>query len=226
MGDVHACADELDALLAHVGLTRSDKLVLVGDLIVRGPKPRATLDLLRKHGGTSVRGNHEDKLLRYKLARRAGLSAPVSPATKDTAERLRKRDWAWLSALPLWIDLVGHGVRVVHAGVVPGQRIEACDPRMLMNMRCIDGQGHPVVKRDEGRVPWGVIYNGPPHVVFGHNAQPEIQVHPFATGLDTGCVYGGRLTAMVLREGETPPPMPSRRDVIVSVPARRAYYRH
>lgn len=223
---MHGCADELEHLLDHVGLTRSDRLILVGDLVVRGPKPRATLDLARRVGAIGVRGNHEDKLLRWHATRRTSEPVLVGPATMKTARRLRKRDFAYLASLPLWIDLPSHAVRVVHAGVIPGVRIEACDPRMLMNMRCLDAAGSPLVRRDAGRVLWGALYEGPPHVVFGHNALPDVQIHPWATGLDTGCVYGGRLTAMVLREGETVPPPSERMGVLVSVPARRAYFRH
>ena len=60
-------------------------------------------------------------------------------------------------------------------------------------------------------------------MIFGHNARPDPQLHLWATGIDTGCVYGGRLTAMVLPDGAAPPPPDERGDVLVSVPARRAY---
>jgi hypothetical protein len=88
-------------------------------------------------------------------------------------------------------------------------------------MRCLDADGDPIEKR--GDALWGIRYPGPPHVVFGHNAMTDPQIHPAATGLDTGCVYGGRLTALVLAEGAPPPPAKDRAAALVSVRARRAY---
>jgi len=137
------------------------------------------------------------------------------------ARSLDKEERSFLATLPLWIDLPEHGVRVVHAGVVPGVPIERQEPRSLMYMRCIDRRGTPI--EDRGERLWGRYYEGPPHVIFGHNALDRLQTHPHATGIDTGCVYGDRLSAMVLCEGEAPPPVKDRRDVIVSVPARRCY---
>ncbi len=110
---------------------------------------------------------------------------------------------------------------MVHAGVVPGVPIERQSPRALMYMRGLDQAGQPVERR--GHELWGASYRGPPHVVFGHNALDELQLHPAATGLDTGAVYGGRLTALVLAEGARPPPPKDRGDVLVSTPSARAY---
>ena len=218
IGDVHGCRDELASLLDKVAFARGDRLVMVGDLVVRGPDPRGTLDLLREAHARAVRGNHEDRLLRH---RERPADSPLSALALATARTLRKRDWSWLASLPLWIDVPEHGVRVVHAGLAPGVPIERQEPRTLMYARCLDRAGMPTEKR--GYRLWGEAYTGPPHVIFGHNAREEPQIHPWATGLDTGCVYGGYLTAMVLGEGEKPPPPAQRQGVLVSVRARRCY---
>ena len=224
VGDVHGCGEELERLLAHVGFGQDDQLVLVGDLVARGPDPRRVFDLVRRHHGRAVRGNHEDKLLRWRAAKARGEAMALGPAHRETARLMRERDWDYLAGLPLWLDLRGHGVRVVHAGLVPGVAIERQLPRTLMFVRCLGPAGEPVEQRDGGVAPWATRYEGPPHIVFGHNALDQPQLHPWATGIDTGCVYGGRLTAMVLRAGEHPPAPADRRDALVSVPARRAYF--
>ena len=218
VGDVHGCRDELDALLTKVAFSPGDRLVMVGDLVVRGPDPRGTLDLLRSVSARSVRGNHEDRLLRHRSAPKEN---PAGEQTLATARVLRKRDWAMLEGLPLWIDLPEHGLQVIHAGLVPGVPVAEQDPHTLMYVRSLDQDGAPVEKR--GRVLWGERYVGPPHVVFGHNARPYPQIHAFATGLDTGCVYGGHLTAMVLNDGEKPLPPRDRAGALISVKARRRY---
>jgi hypothetical protein len=125
----------------------------------------------------------------------------------------------------LWLDLPEHGARVVHAGVLPGVLIEEQLKKTLLHVRTVGSNGEPREDKD-GRAPWGKEYEGPPHVVFGHNAAPRPQLQPWATGLDTGCVYGGHLTALVLADGQrVPRDLRARRRLLVSVPARRAYFR-
>ncbi|MEZ4301547.1 MAG: metallophosphoesterase [Polyangiaceae bacterium] len=230
VGDLHGCLDELSELLDVVRFSVSDRLVSVGDTIVRGPMPAQTVALLRSLGARAVRGNHEDRVLRWLDSHADGEGEAPEPKkgaevpgemTRAAARALSAEDRAWLRALPLWLDLAEHGVRVVHAGVLPGVAIERTAPEVLMSIRCLGKNGKPVMKR-EGPV-WAKSYKGPPHVVFGHNAQVEPQVHAWATGIDTGCVYGGRLTALVLEEGQAPPQKRHRAEVLVSVPARRAY---
>lgn len=228
VGDVHGCASELDALLDSVAFSCGDRLVFVGDLIARGPDSLGVLDIARKTGAIVVRGNHEQKLLEWQSSRDQWMrgthaaKAPIGKMHRDLARELRPVDWSLLSSTKLWLDLPEHGVRVVHAGVDPGVSFEAQAPDTLLRIRTVIQPGTP---RGAGHVLWGLRYSGPPHVVFGHNAAPGLQLHAWATGLDTGCVYGGRLTAMVLgNEQKVPRAIGPRRELLVSQPARRVWF--
>lgn len=218
VGDVHGCREELEALLAGVQFApRADRLVLVGDLIARGPDPHGVLGLIERYGADAVRGNHEDTLLRGR-----GDPTRVSGEYRSLAETLSEDEWRLLERMPLWLDLPEHDVRVVHAGVVPGMAIEKTPTDALLRIRAIDERGGWT---DDKHAPtlWGAVYEGPPHVVFGHNALTEPQLHEWATGIDTGCVYGGRLSALVLSSGERLPRGRGALALLVSVPARRVY---
>jgi hypothetical protein len=219
VGDVHACTGELEDLLERVRFDEAkDRLVLVGDVIVRGPDPHGTLALARRLGARAVRGNHEDKLLAWRRGRKE-----LGPDHARVASALTEDEWRTLEAMPLWLELPEHGARVVHAGVVPGMALEDTPAEALLKMRTVDARGRWSDDADAGR-PWGTLYEGPPHVVFGHWARPEPQLHAWATGLDTACVYGGRLTAMVLDAGEPVPRGEDVRHLLRSVPAMRKYY--
>jgi Calcineurin-like phosphoesterase len=220
VGDVHGCPDELDALLESVGYApRRDRLVLVGDVVVRGPDSRRALRRVVELGATIVRGNHEQKL----LAGHAG-TVRLGPEHQPVADAFSSEDWRTLEGMPLWLDLPEHDLRVVHAGVVPGVEITRTPRDALLRMRTIDAQGQWSDARDGGTL-WGALYEGPPHVVFGHHARPSPQLHPWATGIDTGCVYGQRLTGLLLEADETVPRGDDAHAKLVQVPARRAYYR-
>lgn len=223
VGDIHGCADELGDLLDLVALEPADQLICVGDLIGRGPHPHRTLRVARQAGAKAVRGNHEEHFLRSRQGK-TGRSRPPSPNERrrlEHAARLDGDDWAFLEALPWYLELPEHDAVVVHAGLEPGVPIDNQQPRVLITLRTLTEQGEPSAKR-EG-IPWASRYEGPPHVVFGHHALPEPQIHPWATGLDTGCVYGGRLTALVLDESAAVPVAEDRLAAVHSVPARRTY---
>jgi hypothetical protein len=244
VGDVHGCAWELETLLDRVGFSSGDRLVFVGDLIARGPDSRGVLDIARRTGALIVRGNHEQKLLAWRAARRLWMeepfaafagrreigaleeeSQPLGRMHREVARDLRPIDWTLLESSSYWLDLPEHGLRVVHAGVDPAVAFEKQKLATLLRIRSV-----PVARVRKRRGPrewalWGACYQGPPQVVFGHNAAPGLQLHPWATGLDTGCVYGGRLTAMVLGEGQkVPRAYVARRRLLVSEPSRRIYF--
>lgn len=208
IGDVHGCLDELLALLRACEVTSQDQVVLVGDLVAKGPDSLGVLTLARERGYLAVLGNHDAHVLRV---REPAPERPAKGEHRKIAQALSPSDWAWLEALPLTLALPDHGGRVVHAGLVPGVPLEAQRRDDLLNLRSITPEGAPSKRGDAG-APWASLWPGPEHVVFGHDALRGLQLHPFATGLDTGCVYGRSLTALLL---------PERRRV--SVPARRAY---
>lgn len=221
IGDVHSCAAELAELVAQVAVSADDRVYFVGDLLSRGPDPIGVLRLFRELRARSAVGNHELRLLAARHAFLKGGPGPkLGSSHAEVAARLGDEEWAILESFPLWIDVPEHGVRVVHAGVVPGVAFEQQDPWILTHIRSIDAQGKPSEKW--GKL-WGSSYQSEPHIVFGHNARQTPQLHPHATGLDTACVYGGALTALVLPEGTAPPPVEHRLDAMVSVRARRAY---
>ena len=223
VGDVHGCCCELQDLLARVGLTKEDRLFFVGDLIGRGPDTLGVLAIARQWGAQSVRGNHEAKLLEYEHATRTG--GPIvrlGSGHIGLAKMMSEQDWETLRAMPVWHDLPEHDVRLVHAGVVPGVSVEETETSVLTTIRALTSRGQPSSTR--GGHFWGRWYQGPPHVVFGHNALMNPQLHPWATGIDLGCVYGGFLAALVLEPLMKIPCVDERQELLITVPARQAYY--
>lgn len=194
IGDVHGCLRELDDLLSAAA-GRFDAVVFVGDLVRKGPDSAGVVRRARELGALAVRGNHDQIFLDDR------------PADAGMADE----DWAWLAALPWVLRLEAPGAIVVHAGFVPGTPPEEQDPQVLMNVRTLLPDGRPS-RNGTGGTPWASTWTGPEHVYFGHDARSGLQIHPFATGLDTGCVYGGRLTAALLPSAE-----------LISVPARQAW---
>jgi len=175
--------------------------------------------VMREVGARGVRGNHDDGLAKW---RASGGTVALGKSARKVAALLTDADFELLESLPLWLDLDDHGVRLVHAGVIPGVPIEAQPSDALLLMRYLGPNDEPIEKG--GTVLWGTRYEGPPHVVFGHNARFEPQLHPWATGIDTAVVYGGLLTALVLDQGEPVPPISERRRALVSVAAKERYY--
>ncbi|HET9598695.1 MAG TPA: metallophosphoesterase [Anaeromyxobacteraceae bacterium] len=231
VGDVHGCLEELDELIRVVELRPGfDRLVFVGDLLDRGPDPLGCLRRARELHAECVVGNHEDKHLRW--ARHEALRRsdpthrnplrPFGPERMAQHARLGPDDLTWLSALPHVLRLDGRW-GVVHGGLSPRRRFDHQLRDEVIRMRLVDGAGH-VAAAPRGELPpglahWATRWPGPESVAYGHHVhglevprvdEPAPGVR--CVGLDTGCVYGGRLSALVLPAEE-----------IVSVTARQAY---
>jgi len=203
VGDVHGCRDELVALVERAGV---DDVVLVGDLFTKGPDPAGVYDLVRERGFRAVLGNHDLRLLRALKGKRG-----KDREAKRCIELLDARDkgWRkWLAGLPLFED--ARPFTVVHAGVHPSGSLDRTTLQMAVSMRRWPKE-HVWCPR------WHEVYRGDRRVVFGHDARRglvrvERDGLPWVVGLDTGCVYGGKLSGYLVKA-----------DRILQIDARRVY---
>lgn len=205
IGDVHGCADLLDALLARIEVhaaARPYKLVFLGDYIDRGPDSAAVLQTIRRlHWSdpervTCLMGNHEAMLLSTLskpgadvLWLRNGGVETLASFGVDEAAAIPGEVLDWIEALP---TMHADARRwFVHAGLRPGFDPAACDVQDRLWIR------EPFLSED---------WDFGRHVVHGHTPQtggrPECR--PFRTNLDTGAVYGGALTAGVFTDDRAP----------------------
>lgn len=239
VGDVHGCADELAQLIEELALGPDDRLVSCGDLFHRGPDPAGVMDLLTAHDAAFVLGNHERVVLRHMELVGACARGARGPEATAPESGAGPEDLAGDGGVRMCIaadrcaDLVrflhrsagyrvgndaietagptpdGRDWVVVHAGIDPSVGPRATPTDWLVGVRRIGSKRR--------RSWWYESWNGPELVLFGHTPSPLPRAHYargrlVALGLDTGCVYGGRLTAYS-------PEL----DEYASVEARRAY---
>jgi bis(5'-nucleosyl)-tetraphosphatase (symmetrical) len=290
IGDVHGMLPELKALLGKVGYNeRSDHIIFTGDLINKGPDSAGVVEFAIEKGASSVRGNHEDRVLLVKDAMMSryvadgidGTGSQGDDTTTDTLEQevfshgdyaerstarsLSREHIQWLASRPVILRVGNLGTTlgemvVVHAGLVPGVELAKQDPWAVMNMRTLaypreelrraeaktyveeawkdraSRSGRPMPnevpeslvereyrrrKKDTDRgiaIPinsregenWAKQWNAHMEtldpsarttVVFGHDAKTGLQTGSYTFGLDSGCVKGNKLSAMIVEGG-------------------------
>lgn len=235
IGDVHGCADELIALLEKLGyavqLTGSGvqrrvvsrtpqgrRAAFVGDLVDRGPASpdvlRIVMHMVREGQALTVPGNHDIKLLRWFNGRKVkfshGLAETVSQLAREP-DSFRVEVQEFIDGLASHAWLEGGRLAVAHAGIK-----EEMLGRVSGAVREFCLYGDTRGETDEFGLPiryhWAAEYRGPTAIVYGHTPVPEAEWLNNTLCIDTGCVFGGKLTALRWPERE-----------IVSVPAARAY---
>lgn len=200
IGDVHGCIDELQAICKRLRLSQEDRVIMLGDLINRGPDPAAVVAFVAEKNFECLLGNHEDEYLKeYKHEEK------YAALYQELGHDLHR----WIEERPLWID--HPSFLCVHAGLKPGALPASHDRRYLLNIRTWDGVGHDI--KTPSNPAWYEYYTEPRPVFYGHWAQQGLTIRRNTVGLDSGCVYGRALSAWILEE-----------ERLVQQKARRVYY--
>lgn len=217
IGDVHGCLDEFEELINRLQVGPQDRVVCLGDFMDKGPHPAECVRFARELGVESVLGNHEEKHLRWRRhedrrREQPGYKNPMRPFSERVAVQnaaLSDEDVAWLRGLPWYLEALP-GLVAVHGGLLPGRSLEQQDPSTMIRARWVSPQGKHVPTDYENPTPpggtrhWVEVYDGHHNVVYGHEAHslstPRVDITAGGTcfGIDTGCVHGGRLTALVV----------------------------
>lgn len=208
VGDIHGCASELEVLLADLELGATDRLVFLGDYVDRGPASREAIDLVlaqrtRWPETVLLRGNHEAMMLSFlglggeggDVFLRAGGVATLASYGVDVRSRPPLPQEVLERVPPAHLELLCTGLQLhldaspylfVHAGVRPGRALEEQQPSDLLWIR------EEFLSAEHGLART---------VVFGHTPFRDVWFGGGRIGLDTGCVYGGRLSCLDFTEG-------------------------
>lgn len=237
IGDVHGCFSELASLLDCLGyevrslstdlavapnfqVSHPDgrQLVFVGDYCDRGPDTprvyRLVMDVVASGMGFCVPGNHDDKFLRWlrgnSVQPKHGLDKTIQQF-ETAPEAFKEQVRAFIDRLPSHLEMDGGRLVVAHAGLK-----EAMHGRSSGEVHAFCLYGETTGETDEFGLPvrhnWAGEYEGEAWVVYGHTPVPEPVWQKNTVNIDTGCVFGGKLSALRYPERE-----------VVSVPAEQVY---
>ncbi|MCX4856234.1 polynucleotide kinase-phosphatase [Streptomyces canus] len=224
VGDIHGCALELESLLGKLGYADGvhpdgRTAVFVGDLVDRGPDSpgvlRRVMSMVKSGNGLCVPGNHENKYGRYLKGRKVqhthGLAETIEQM-ESVSDEFRSEVREFIDGLVSHYVLDGGRLVVCHAGLP-----EKYHGRTSGRVRSHALYGDTTGETDEFglpvRYPWAEDYRGRAAVVYGHTPVPEASWLNNTICLDTGAVFGGKLTALRWPERE-----------LVDVPAERVWY--
>lgn len=207
-GDIHGCFDEFIELRNIINPTLEDTEVCVGDIITKGRQSVKTLRYIRDNNIMSVLGNHEDKIVRHLKHSDSQKQNPIilDEDEQHIVNELTSEDYAYLETLPLFLRF--DGITTVHGGIQNNMNLDNLtkhDKQRLLRLRYLDKNGNFISFGNETRdsVFWADVYDGNQgFIVYGHQWFKKPKINNFSIGIDTGCVYGNKLSAVVFEENK------------------------
>jgi len=203
-GDIHGCLDEFKELRKEINPENNDIEISVGDFLNKGPYSLKTLRYLNKHDILSVMGNNEAKIVKlYHKYQKKGADylGTLRNSDRKTLLELEHDDIIYLESLPYFLKI--DTLTIVHGGVensmTLSEEMSDKEKKLLTQLRFYNKKHEPIPYDDfENReMFWSEGYDGHEgFIVFGHHPFEEVKIEKNAIGIDTGCVYGGALTAI------------------------------
>ena len=213
-GDIHGCLEEFKTLRSELNITDADREISVGDLLDRGPFSNATLTYARENNIELVMGNHEYKYFRYqkhdekfKLTGKK-MEMSLKDDKLEIYNNLSKEDMEYIQEASFFIKI--DNLTIVHAGITNKIELDNANKKELESLTRIR-------KLDENQKTlalnqtsfnsrfWTEFYEGGEGViVYGHDAVNKVKIDKHSFGIDTGCVYGNKLTALVITDTKDP----------------------
>ncbi len=212
VGDVHGCGAELAALLGSLDATGpASRVILVGDLLTKGPQPGEVVRQIisRREAGQAIDlvcGNHDLRMLAALASVQSGLSPNnLGRAERETWHRLA-HDGTLRLAMRLMVEATERaeirnpeaGWTVVHGGIDPSLGLRRTPDDVKIHIKALEGEPH-----------WWERYDGSDGlIIVGHKPLPKPLVlrhddgRPYVVNVDTGCVYGGSLTAYLIEKDQ------------------------
>jgi len=217
-GDIHGCLEELEELRKLI--PKNSIEISVGDILDKGHYPVKALRYAKKNKILTIMGNHEYKHIRKYWGRKVQLDEDQ----QRIYPQLKQKDFDFIESMPFFIKL--NHLTILHAGITNWIRLN--NPKLnlmtlLLFLRDVDENGKflPLNHNNPNAKYWGDIYNGHEgFVVYGHNPFREIKKNKFSAGIDTGCVYGNKLTALIVKDTLKP-----QNYEIIQVKAKKEYFK-
>lgn len=202
-GDIHGCYDEFISLRKKINPQKDDIEVCVGDIITRGKDSIKTLRYIQKHNIKSVLGNHEDKIIRYLEHQKIIKKNPIilDEDEQYIVNQLDDYDMEFLKNMPFYMRF--DNMTILHGGLQNHHRLDELTKKeksKILRMRYLDKEHNFITygKENDESILWADVYDGNQGlIVYGHQWFEEVYISKYAIGIDTGCVYGNKLSAVV-----------------------------
>ena len=241
IGDVHGCLDELKALINQLELNSGDSLFFIGDLIDKGPDSvgvvKYVFELSKIYPVVLILGNHEEKFLRYMQHKidnpKAIESMKIPPDFEILAKNLKEDEVNFLKQSYYTFNIKEQNILLLHGGITgncmldlstnfqyhthTSKQFKGLD--LITKTRHLDISGKFVSlgQENEHTQFWAETYDGKHgKVIFGHDTfmQSMPKYFPNAIGIDTGCVFGQHLMALIISNNKIE---------YISIPAKNKY---
>ena len=198
-GDIHGCLEEFIELRKRVPKNKIE--ICVGDLIDRGKYANEVIEYVMKNNIKSIIGNHEYKHIRKYWGRKVKLDENQ----KEVYKSFTKESLEFLSNLPMFMKI--DNTTILHAGI--SNKMDLNDKKIehILYMRDLDeNENFLSINHDNPNAKyWAEIYNGNQgFIIHGHQVFSEVTKFPNSIAIDTGCVYGNKLSAIYINDTTKP----------------------